>query len=127
MEGVRDWIRDGHQKKIYPNGTEYVGFIKDGDPISGILTFPDGTKYEGRFRLSMSNRQIGIWLEDSEADGQGALTYPDGTKYEGRFEFGLADGQGTLTYPDGTKKEVEFELENLLTNECHQKIMMRHF
>lgn len=58
----------------------------------GILTWTDGTKYEGEFK-------------DEKMTGQGTLTHKD-YKYVGELKDSLFNGQGTITWPDTIEKYV---------------------
>ena len=77
----------------------YKGEWKNGEKWRpnglGVMTYPDGQKYVGRW-------------EDDKRNGQGTLTYPDGREYEGEFKRGERNGQGTLIFPDGIKFVGEF-------------------
>ena len=61
----------------------------------GVLTWPDGTHYEGGVR-------------NGEPHGNGVLTWPDGQRYEGGFRNGRPHGNGVLTWPDGQRYEGEW-------------------
>lgn len=75
---------------------------------SGLLTFPDGSKYEGTF-------------EAGKYHGYGVYCSPDGMKYEGQFSGGRARGKGLITFDDGThgcpKNEGKFE-DNMCVERC---------
>ena len=58
----------------------------------GILTWTDGTKYEGEFK-------------DEKMTGQGTFTHKD-YKYVGELKDSLFNGQGTITWPDTIEKYV---------------------
>ena len=45
----------------------------------GVLTFPDGDKYDGKWK-------------NGKADGLGVYTFATGTQYKGQFKNGLAEG-----------------------------------
>ena len=55
----------------------------------GTLTYKDGSKYVGEFKLGRFS-------------GQGTFTWLDGVKYVGEFKDGKRHGQGTYTWGDGT-------------------------
>ena len=57
----------------------------------GVLIYPSGMKYEGR------------WRNGYMPHGRGSLTYPDGSKYTGQWKNGKRHGQGTLIFADGDK------------------------
>ena len=60
-----------------------------GDCINGhgIISYPDGAKYEGR-------------LENSRYHGKGCLELPDGSTYAGQWRNGLKHGWGTQLLPE---------------------------
>ena len=66
----------------------YKGEWKNGEKWRpnglGVMTYPDGQKYVGRW-------------EDDKRNGQGTVTYPYGREYEGEFKSGERNGQGTVT------------------------------
>ena len=52
----------------------YKGDVENGKPSGlGVITFPDGSKFVGKFK-------------DGEKNGQGTFTFPDGTKYVGGWK-----------------------------------------
>jgi hypothetical protein len=55
---------------------------------AGLLTYPDGTVYEGE------------WLDD-EQHGQGVCVYPSGNIYIGEWSAGRCEGKGIMLYNDG--------------------------
>ena len=55
----------------------------------GTLTYKNGSKYVGEFKLGRFS-------------GQGIFTWLDGVKYVGEFKDGKRHGQGTYTRTDGT-------------------------
>ena len=55
-----------------------------------LITFADGSKYEGEWK-------------DNQPNGQGKLTLADGGKYAGKWKDDQPHGQGKLTRPDGSK------------------------
>jgi hypothetical protein len=73
-----------------PNGTKYVGEMKNGEPNGrGTLTVSGGLKYVGEFR-------------NGKAIGEGMLIWTDGAKYVGGFRKGKYDGYGTYTSTNAT-------------------------
>jgi hypothetical protein len=54
----------------------------------GTYAYPDGSKYEGRFR-------------SGKPHGKGTFFYIDGDRYEGMFSNGLKSGEGVLYRADG--------------------------
>ena len=77
-------------------GGRYEGSISEegeyGYPLGrGVLTWPDGRRFEGKFG------DKSMWW--------GVYTWPDGTRYEGDLRGGYPVGDGVLTYPDGRRFE----------------------
>ena len=60
----------------------------------GILTEPDGERYEGEF-------------QDGKRNGEGVGTWPTGERYEGEWHSGMPHGEGVLTWP-GLRIEGEW-------------------
>jgi hypothetical protein len=59
---------------IWPDGTRYVGGVKDGKRTGkGTVFWQNGTRFIGEFKDDMRN-------------GPGTMTLPDGTVYSGFFE-----------------------------------------
>ncbi len=69
----------------------------------GILTFPDGSVYEGENK-------------DGKRNGSGTLTFSNGSKYVGEFKDDIISGQGTLTFPDGSSYIGNFKKNDALKN-----------
>ena len=95
-----EWKKNGNINK-HPQYKGEVNrkFVLSGDYIRegfGIMTYPDGTKYEGEFKDGLKN-------------GPGTETYKDGEKYQGDWRDGLRNGYGTFIFPNGTKYEGEFK------------------
>ena len=86
------------QRYVYPEGDTYDGhWNKEGKKHGlGVLTFTDGTKYEGKF-------------SEGYFDGCGVLTFADGSKYEGEFSKGKYNGYGIYTRLDGMVFEGKFQ------------------
>ena len=105
--------------KEYPGGGRFEGAVNaDGQPHGqGVMTVPDGYRYDGEFRYGKRHgqgvytwpdgtRHEGEWRDD-QPHGQGVSTWPDGRRYEGRFREGQPHGQGVSTTPAGTRYEGE--------------------
>lgn len=79
---------------------------------TGVLTYEDGSIYEGELRDGRPHGQ-GRFLDtdgtikDGEFQNgkfrQGTQTYADGSVYTGRMKDGEPDGQGTMFYADGSR------------------------
>ena len=74
----------------------------------GVMTFADGSKYEGEFNNGKYNNL-------------GVFTRCDKMKYEGEFKDGKVLGRGLLTFTDGThglpRNEGFFEGNKLIHRE----------
>lgn len=90
------------------DGSRYQGQFPFG---RGVLTKPDGTRYEGWFNdLRLNRRGVALYpngdryegpFRDGEEHGQGILKLPNGGIYEGDFFRGKPEGMGTLKEADG--------------------------
>ena len=61
----------------YPDGREYNGEFKHGNPHGkGVFKYDDGTEYNGEFK-------------EGKRHGNGVLKYADGAEYNGEFKNGL--------------------------------------
>jgi hypothetical protein len=84
---------------VCPDGTVEVGtWNRDGTKSGGTITWTDGQKYEGEWKL-----QPGSTPELPH--GKGTMKWPDGRVYVGQFEDGLMEGRGKMTYPNGKVEE----------------------
>ena len=61
----------------------------------GVLTCPDGKKYEGN------------WI-DNKMHGWGIYTWPEGCHYEGEHELSTKHGYGVYFWEDGSRKYEGF-------------------
>ena len=111
------WSEKGNEN----NDGKYVGIINENGLPSeaGIITFPNGDKYEGElnggiihghgtFTWSDGNMYIGEW-KDEKRHGQGAYIYSNGNKFTGEWKVGKKHGQGTFTWSNGDKYEGEWK------------------
>ena len=100
------------------DGSEYIGYFKNGEIEQGNATYPGGSKYIGEFSGNKPDGQgtfvypdgsmyVGYW-KNGLSHGDGIRTWKDGKKYVGKFKNDKPNGQGTFTYPDGTKYIGEF-------------------
>ncbi|CAG9310596.1 unnamed protein product [Blepharisma stoltei] len=105
------------------NETEgnYVGEWKDDFRHgSGVMTWPNGMKYEGRYirdhrnhvtgKMTFQNGEIydGGWVDDKM---EGACTFKkqNGVIFKGQFSRGLPSDMGVLEFPDGARYEGKIE------------------
>lgn len=67
-------------------GGSYEGECRNGRTAhgEGVMTWPDGQRYEGEWRVG-------------EYNGRGVMTWPDGTRYEGEWREGDFNGWGLYT------------------------------
>ena len=64
----------GQKTLVWPDGTRYVGGVKDGKRSGkGTIFWEDGTRFVGQFENDMRN-------------GPGRMILPDGTEYSGVFK-----------------------------------------
>jgi len=81
----------------WPNGSKYEGKWENGRRKgSGTFTFQDGSKYEGK------------WENDKE-NGNGTKTLPDGSEYDGEWLDGKQNGKGTMKWATGDKYEGQWK------------------
>ena len=83
----------------FPDGTRYEGRFSAGEPSGrapDVLVWPDGGRYEGGFSSSDS---------DKVGPNEGVYTAPDGRRYEAEFvaNGGLLGRRGVMTYPGGRR------------------------
>lgn len=104
---------------FYPDGSKYVGELKDGLPEGkGTYTWANGT-YEGDFKGGYKHgfgvilwpdgaKYVGMFQHDKQ-NGKGEFTWPDGDKYVGDFRDNIIDGNGTYIWRDGAKYTGQFK------------------
>lgn len=79
---------------VAPDGTIEVGtWNRDGTPCGGTITWTDGRKYKGDWKVVEGALEL--------PDGRGEMRWPDGRIYVGRFRDGTMEGMGKMTYPNG--------------------------
>ena len=82
-------------EKTFTNGT-YKGYAKNGYPHGkGVMTYNNGTKYDGEFF-------------ENKINGKGKYTYANGDFYEGDFVNGIRTGKGKYIYATGNVYEGDF-------------------
>jgi len=62
---------------------------------SGVFAYPDGSKYEGRFK-------------NNKFDGNGTFYFANSDKYVGEFKENFPHGAGARYHPDGTVENGEW-------------------
>lgn len=80
----------------FKNGQIFEGYYKRDLMVRGKVTYPDGSKFEGRFR-------------HDKHEGNGKFLFADGALYRGEFAGGKFHGQGSLFWTDGTWYQGAFE------------------
>ena len=84
-----------------PNGSTYIGYLKDGKPNGkGVLKYDDGKIFKGIFN-------------DGKLNGLGEQEYSNGHKFIGKFEDGVRSGYGIYCFPSGRQHIGEFREDRL--------------
>lgn len=103
---------------VWPNGTRYEGKFKRGVPHGqGVKTTPGGMRMEGEWR-------------DGKLGGRCVVSFPDGRRYEGDSYDSMGtkmfpnDGHGVMTYPDGTRYEGAWRNGKADTLSSHEQGVM---
>ncbi len=84
----RDGGTEGEERSESPDGEVFRGTFRDNERETGVVIYPDGTRYEGPFA-------------GGEPSGTGMLELPDGGVYEGVFSGGEPNGKGVFTAANG--------------------------
>lgn len=88
-------IRNGHGLRRFGDA-EYVGDLLEGQANGrGVLTYADGSYYEGEFKLG-------------ERVGKGSVHYADGSVFRGSWKTNKKHGLGILTTADGDVVEGQY-------------------
>jgi hypothetical protein len=91
----------GKAKKVWKDGISFEGIWKDHKPTKGVVTFPDGSTYNGG-------------LKDGLFHGHGKRCFANGGKFVGRFAEGSREGSGR--YEDNAGNVYD---GNYSRNACH--------
>lgn len=96
----------------------YQGTFRQGELVSGSVTYVDGNSYQGEFQAFLAHGE-GIWVtpsgeqyEGTFADGSittGSYRNQEGYAYNGPFQGFDFHGKGELTRPDGVIIRAGFE------------------
>ena len=89
----------------------FTGYLKNGKPYEGKMTYTSGNVYEGSFengkrhgsgKMSYTNGDVytGSWLSDIRS-GKGFYTYAGGDTYDGYYQGGKMHGKGTYVWGKG--------------------------
>jgi archaellum biogenesis ATPase FlaH len=101
---------------IYPNGSRYVGYWKDGHEDGyGSWCCICGCEYCGFLENGKESGQ-GVWSfrtgttytggwKDGRQHGFGVLLFHTGHEYRGDWKNGKPDGKGVMTFVNGNKSE----------------------
>eukprot|EP00358_Blepharisma_japonicum_P004217 CAMPEP_0202953790 /NCGR_PEP_ID=MMETSP1395-20130829/48492_1 /ASSEMBLY_ACC=CAM_ASM_000871 /TAXON_ID=5961 /ORGANISM="Blepharisma japonicum, Strain Stock R1072" /LENGTH=106 /DNA_ID=CAMNT_0049668309 /DNA_START=195 /DNA_END=512 /DNA_ORIENTATION=+ len=88
------------------------------------MTWPNGTKYEGKFNMDRRHHVMGKmvfetgeiyeggWVND-KLQGYGKLTLASGIVFKARFNSGIAESSGTVEFTD---KVYEGAVANFVPN-----------
>lgn len=93
--GTEQWFRDGKPGNRL-EGVAHLGRIK-----SRVVTYPDGSRYEGELD------------ENGTRGGRGVFISARGLRYEGEFRDGKWNGHGVLTTSDGRRIEGEWTADEM--------------
>ena len=78
----------------------------------GILTYPDGCRYEGNFKKNKptdpATEAVEITLFGAKRHGTGTLTWADGSRYEGDWAENSIHGIGVMSWQDGRRFSGSF-------------------
>ena len=96
--GDKTTINQETKTLVWPDGTRYVGGVKEGKPKGkGTIFWQDGTRFVGQFKNDMRN-------------GTGTMTLPDGTVYTGFFKNDqLINTEPTIAGREKAKAELDNE------------------
>jgi len=70
---------------IFEDGGIFKGQYKQGKPVEGVMTYPDGLRIRGTY-----------------SSGVGEKVLKDGSHYFGHFLDKLPDGEGKIIYKNGS-------------------------
>lgn len=84
----RDGIIEGEVVSESPDGEVFRGTFRNNERETGVVIYPDGTRYEGPFA-------------DGKPSGIGLLELPDGGVYEGVFSGGEPNGKEVFSAANG--------------------------
>ena len=87
---------NGYGMLSWPNGNRYEGqFLKGRKNGYGVFTGPNGDRYEGGW-------------SGGDINGYGRYVYPGGERYEGEYHNDNRHGYGVMIYPTGERYEGEW-------------------
>lgn len=81
---------------VYPDGRKYEGKFKNGERNGyGNMTYDSGNKYAGEWKNNLFN-------------GQGVYTMTNGDRYDGELKNDKFSGRGVYTWTNGSRYEGEW-------------------
>jgi adenylate kinase family enzyme len=89
----------GKVKKVWKDGISFEGNWKDHKPTKGVVTFPDGSTYEGG-------------LKDGLFHGHGRRRFANGDKFVGKFVEGSREGSGRYEDAKGNVYDGTYSQES---------------
>jgi hypothetical protein len=109
----------GEGTLTFPDGT-YRGEIRQNLMHgAGILSFNDGSRYEGTFVngimeghgvfVQADGRRYEGDFKNGRMEGSGYCRWPNGDEYRGQFQGGMMHGIGTFTWNNGARFKGLFE------------------
>eukprot|EP01032_Pedospumella_encystans_P012106 gene12106-14026_t len=110
---VREGLMTGNATKSTIDGFVYSGEVLNAfEHGYGVLTYPDGNRYEGNWvtskqegagkKISFDGRVVeGEFRDGTIFNGKGVLVHPDGVIHEGTWVEGKMEGPGKCSTPDG--------------------------
>lgn len=120
----------GHQEKKWEDGNKFDGTWSLHKPHRGIVTFPDGSTYEGALRNGLfqgigtrtytSGAKYTCMYQKGKRQGKGKFDDGKGNVYEGMYRNDMCHGKGTRTWPDGRSFAGEWK-ENHATGKGSEK------
>ena len=100
----------GKARKEWQDGTQFEGMWKDHQPVRGVVTFKDGSTYEGP-------------LKDGKFHGHGKRQFTNGAKFAGSFAEGRRDGSGRYQDAEGNIYDGIYSSRPQLMQEKPERVM----
>ena len=101
----------GHLNKKWEDGNAFDGTWALHKPHRGLVTFPDGSTYEGALRNGLfqgiglrtyaSGAKYHCMYQKGKRQGRGKFDDGKGNVYEGMYFDDMCHGKGSRTWPDG--------------------------
>lgn len=90
---------------------KFIGWTRDGAPISGSIKYADGVK--GKMHIDKESGNLVIDYSSGDKyegdllgivrDGKGIITYSNDDVYKGDFKNDMRTGEATINYADGSE------------------------